>query len=383
MPIFYFSFESMTNLKLHPNFAEAVLALLVILSAFAVWLPFLLNLNSIAGIQLEETGRQVLDRYLDGPLFVVVSKTFYSPESGLYPLFDLPAEYFASHFPLYPLLIRLFSFMGSFNSMLLITVLTSIGAVLAFYFLLRDFNLSKKPFLLAVFFIFFPFRWLLYHSVGANEALFVFLSLSSFYFFRKRDFAKAGVVGALATLSRPMGILLFPAFVVHLYFKNRAVLNSLVWTPVLLIPLSLCLLVLFFTTNFSVFAPFISVNTFYFQGFLSGVTAYAGTVGGEFVALLLLFYSLGTLRLFERKHYDFFAYSLLYLLPFLFFSHNDISRYLIPIAPFALFIGFSELWESRYAKYALPLAALAGIFYAWTALPTNLISKSIYLSIFS
>ncbi|OGZ49721.1 MAG: hypothetical protein A3C84_00890 [Candidatus Ryanbacteria bacterium RIFCSPHIGHO2_02_FULL_48_12] len=369
--------------KINFRSPEVILTVLVVFSTLAVWLPFLLNLDSIAGVQLKETGRQVLDRYLDGPLFVVVSKTFYSSESDLYSYFDLPPEYFTSHFPLYPLLIRLFSFAGFFNSMLLVTLLSSIGAVLAFYFLLKDFNLSKKPFLLAVFFVFFPFRWLLYHSVGANEALFVFLSLSSFHSFRKQAFARAGIFGALATLTRPVGILLFPAFLVHLYFKNRSFLKSKAWTPFLLIPLSLCLLVLFFATKFSVFAPFVSVNAFYFQGFLSGVTAYNGAVGGEFVAVLLLLYSLGTLRLLEQKHYDFFAYSVLYLLPLLFLSHNDFSRYLLPIAPFALFIGFNEIWVSKYAKYVLPLIVLAGLFYAWTTLPTNLVSESTYRSIFS
>ena len=369
--------------KLAVRSPEVILVLLTILSTLAVWLPFLLNLNSIAGIELKETGRQVLDRYLDGPLFVVVSKTLYFPASDLYAYFNLPPEYFTSHFPLYPLLIRLFSFIGFFNSMLLITILSAIGAVLAFYFLLKEFNLSKKPFLLAAFFVFFPFRWLVYHSVGANEALFVFLSLSSFYFFRKQDFTKAGIFGALAVLTRPVGILLFPAFLAHLYFKRSPFLNSKTVAKLLLIPAALGLLTLFFAISFSPFAPFVFVNAFYLQGFLSGISAYNGAVGGEFVALLLALYSLGTLRLLEQKHYDFFAYAILYLLPFLFLSHNDFSRYLVPIAPFAIFIGFREIWESKYAKYALPLVVLAGLFYAWTTLPTNLISETVYSSIFS
>ncbi len=369
--------------RLEVRSPEVILVLLTISSILAVWLPFLLNSNSIAGIELQETGRQVLDRYLDGPLFVVVSKTLYAPESGLYGLFNLPPEYFTSHFPLYPMLIRLFSVIGFFNSMLLVTILSSIGAVLAFYFLLKEFNLSKKPFLLAVFFIFFPFRWLVYHSIGANEAPFVFFSLASFYFFRKQDFAKAGIVGALAVLTRPVGILLFPAFIAHLYFKRSPFLNSKVVAKLLLIPAALGALVLFFAISFSPFTPFIFINAFYLQGFLSGISAYNGAVGGEFVALLLVLYTLGALRLLEQKHYDFFVYSALYLLPFLFLSHNDFSRYLVPIAPFAVFIGFREIWENKYAKYALPLVVLAGLFYAWTTLPTNLISKTIYASIFS
>src|SRR3989344_6406518 len=369
--------------KLAVRSPEVILVLLTILSTLAVWLPFLLILNSIAGIELKETGRQVLDRYLDGPLFVVVSKTLYFPASDLYAYFNLPPESSTSHFPLYPLLIRLFSFIGFFNSMLLVTILSSIGAVLAFYFLLKEFNLSKKPFLLAVFFVFFPFRWLVYHSVGANEALFVFLSLSSFYFFRKQDFTKAGIFGALAVLTRPVGILLFPAFLAHLYFKRSPFLNSKTVAKLLLIPAALGLLTLFFAISFSPFAPFVFVNAFYLQGFLSGITAYDGAVGGEFVALLMVIYGMGALRLLAQKHYEYFVYSGLLILPVLFLSHNDISRYLIPIAPFCLFLGFKEIWENKYAAYALPIIILVGLIYAWTTIPHNLVSNAAYLGLLS
>src|SRR3990167_6864557 len=87
--------------KINFRSPEVILTVLVVFSTLAVWLPFLLNLDSIAGVQLKETGRQVLDRYLYGPLFVVVSKTFYSSESDLYSYFDLPPEYFTIHFPFY------------------------------------------------------------------------------------------------------------------------------------------------------------------------------------------------------------------------------------------------------------------------------------------
>ena len=358
------------------------LVILTVFSTIAVWLPFFLGWNSILGVQLPETGSDVISRYLDGPLYVVVSKTFYAPASGLYDLLNLPSAYFASHFPLYPLFIWAFSFIGAFNSMLLITLLSSIGAVLAFYFLLKDFKLSQKPFLLAAFFVFFPFRWLLYHSVGASEPLFVFLSLAAFYFFRKDDFSKAGVLGALATLTRPAGIALFLAFYAALYLRKRP-LNSNKTLPLWLIPASLVAMVAFFAVRFSIFAPFLTVNSFYLQGFLSGITAYDGAVGGEFVALLMVIYGMGALRLLAQKHYEYFVYSGLLILPVLFLSHNDISRYLIPIAPFCLFLGFKEIWENKYAAYALPIIILVGLIYAWTTIPHNLVSNAAYLGLLS
>ncbi len=363
------------------NLEAPVLVIITVLSTLSVWLPFFLNQQSILGVQLSETGSSVISRYLDGPLYVVVSKTLYALESQLYDLLNLPAAYFSSHFPLYPLLILAFSFIGFFNSMLFVTLLSSIGASLAFYFLLKDLKLSKKPFLLTVFFVFFPFRWLLYHSIGASEALFVFLSLASFYFFRKQDLTKAGAVGTLAVLTRPVGILLFPAFFAQIYFKRQSFTKLKNSWALLLIPLSLALLIAFFAVRFSIVAPFAVVNAFYFQGFLSGIIAYNGAVGGEFVAFLLLIYAIGALRLLEQKHYDFFAYSLLFILPALFLSHNDLSRNLIPIAPFCLFLGFKEVWESKYSAYALPLVVLAGLLYAWSTIPHNLISNAAYFGL--
>ena len=64
-----------------------VLVAVSLLSSLLLYLPFALNVDAVLGVKLPVTGMQVLQRYYDGPLYVVVSKTFYAPTSPLYSLF--------------------------------------------------------------------------------------------------------------------------------------------------------------------------------------------------------------------------------------------------------------------------------------------------------
>jgi len=41
----------------------------------------------------------VIERYYDGPLYAVVSKTFYTPNANIYGALGLPAAYYAAHLP--------------------------------------------------------------------------------------------------------------------------------------------------------------------------------------------------------------------------------------------------------------------------------------------
>ena len=70
-----------------------------VISPLLLYLPFALNIDAVLGVKLLVTGIQVLERYLDGPLYVVVSKTFSTPASPLYSAYFLPASYFAAQLP--------------------------------------------------------------------------------------------------------------------------------------------------------------------------------------------------------------------------------------------------------------------------------------------
>lgn len=62
--------------------------------------------------------------------------------------------------------------------------------------------------------------------------------------------------------------------------------------------------------------------------------------------------------------------------PMLFLAHNDLSRYLLPAAPFALLLAFDDVLAPtlRRKSFWIAVALLIGAsyVYAWAVLPQNL-----------
>ena len=82
--------------------------LLSLVPTLLIWIPFVVKLKSFWGIPLPQDGMAVVVANYDGPLFLVVAKTLYNLEQiALNYSFPLPLEYYAAHFPLFPLLIYL------------------------------------------------------------------------------------------------------------------------------------------------------------------------------------------------------------------------------------------------------------------------------------
>ncbi len=85
---------------------------------------------------------QLLYQSWDGPAYVVVAKSFYNPI-----LIDaantvrLPTYYFANHFPLYPVFIKLLSFIGYWRSALVISQVFALLFTIAIYNLFKKFSI--------------------------------------------------------------------------------------------------------------------------------------------------------------------------------------------------------------------------------------------------
>ena len=103
-----------------------------LLPTFFIWLPFFLRLKSVWGIPLPQDGMATIVANYDGPLFILVAKTLYNPDLVGSFGFNLPAEYYAAHFPLFPLLIRLIGTLIGFPYAML--AVTSVSSILAIYF---------------------------------------------------------------------------------------------------------------------------------------------------------------------------------------------------------------------------------------------------------
>ncbi|HEY3422478.1 MAG TPA: hypothetical protein VGK13_04905 [Methanocellaceae archaeon] len=315
-----------------------------------------------------------ISRYLDGPLYIYVAKTLYVVPAQT--PFNLPGYYFACHLALFPLLIRLFSSIGYEQAMIFIVIVSSTLAVLIFYMLVKEFKYSVDPFWLSVVFIFFPSRWLLYHSIGASEPLFVMLVLASIYCLKKDWAFAACLLAGLATITKIFGLLLFVSYVALFIYKKQY--RSLPYA--LFIPAFLGMNFLIYQFTYGDFFAYFRWNGSFlcivpFMDFFSPALKGQTDLAELFMAIYVV-YLLGVLRL--RRHLELFAVALPFALFMAFVWHPDISRYMLPIAPLALLIGFDDIMCRKEFKWIFPLVILFGYIYCWGIIPTNLMTQAQY-----
>lgn len=365
--------------------ATATLAITLI-----IWLPHILSLRSFWGLNFSD-GFSTIYRNFDGLEYIIIAKTFYQPELIASLPTTLPANYFASHFPGYALLIALFApFLGFLKSMLFTSVVSTILAVSAFYLLISKLKLSSHPLLLSFIFLILPARWLIVHSVGSSEPLFIFLIITTLYFFIRfeqtghlTDIALAGLFGFLAQITRPPGILLFIALSVYLIWKiikyrtqSRSIIRIIgIYLPLLLIPSGLLLIFTWFQFSYQdFFAYFHSGDNIHlifppFQVF-NKEQFWVGDIWLEDIIYIFILGFLGGAILWRRKLYPMAFFVLTYLTASTLIAHRDLSRYLLPISPFIL-IAFEKVLTSREFKIILPIILLAIYLYAQNFILAN------------
>ena len=367
------------------------IALFALIINLLVWLPHILSLQNLWGLSFKE-GFSTIYRNFDGLEYVIIAQTWYQgsllsalPQSA-------PASYFASHFPGYSILISLFApMLGFLKSMLFVSLIFTIASTFAFYFLIKDFKLTKQPVFLSLLFLILPARWLIVHSVGSAEPVFIFFVIMSLYFFLKYERGEffhlhlkeslqkksylflAGIFGLLAQLTRPPGILLFFALAIYLIFKKSK--NFLNYYPLLLIPLGL--LGVFALYNFTYgdfFAYFHSGDNIHLTlppfSVFNKNQFWVGDIWLEDIIYLFILGFLGAVYLFKQKLYPLAFFVLTYLIASILVVHRDISRYILPVFPFIL-IAFEKVLTSREFKIVLAIVAIGIYFYAQNFILSN------------
>jgi Gpi18-like mannosyltransferase len=255
-------------------------------------------------------------------------------------------------FPLYPLLIRVLSF-GIFNKLvvgLAISLASLCVALLLFYKLIsldEKRIIARKSILLL---LCFPTSF--YFGAVYTESLFFLLVIACFYFARKGKWWLAGILGALASANRLVGVFLIPALLVEYWLQNRKIISwQLFWC---VLPVSGLLLYMTYLANqfgdpllfyhvqnsfgasrssdklvllYQVFYRYIKMfltvsvkNPIYFimiQEFISGLIGMVGL-------------SLGWFRI--RRSYVVFGL-FAFILPTLTGTLSSMTRYLLPIFP--------------------------------------------------
>lgn len=326
-------------------------------------------------------------KHYDGPLYVIVAKTFYDSEKirNLKLETNLNEKYFAAHLPGYPILIRLVKEVGGWGkleylkSMIVSSLLSTVFLVMFFYFLLKKFNLTKNPLILSIIFLFLP-RFLVVRSVGAPESLFILLIFLSLYFFEKERFWLAGLFGGLATITKTPGILLF--FGYSLVFVERLIKEKKInwyWLGVLLIPLSLISLFAFYWKQYGDLLAYFNsgdnIHLVYPFSVFNFQKSWVGTAWLEDVIFYFFLYGLAVINLKNTKYRSFFYFSLIFFLAIVFVEHRDINRYALPLWPMAI-ISFERFFTSKKFLIIFLILLPAIFFYAISFLQYNIMPIS-------
>lgn len=184
------------------------------------------------------------------------------------------AQYTQAFFPLYPLLVHIFTYLNIFMdknftldtrifvdpsyffSALLLSNVFFLLALVFFYKLIRiDFN-QKVALGSVILLLSFPTSF--YFGSIYTESLFFTLSLGAFYSMRKNNFLIAGIFTAFAGATRIFGLFLIPALLTEIYLKIKAremKLNSREFIKaiggVLIAPFGVLLYMLYLRLNFN------------------------------------------------------------------------------------------------------------------------------------
>lgn len=347
----------------------SIIAFFSLVPTIILWLPFIFSLENFWGIPLPKSGMATIVANYDGPLYMVVAKTLYNKDAILSNFsFPLPTEYYAAHFPLFPLLIKLSSYvLGLPYGMLFVTLFFAFTSLLFFYKIAEELLGKQKALWLTFVSSVFPARWLVVRSVGSAETLFLTGVLGSIYYFNRKNYLLAGIFGAIATFTKSPGILLFVSFLIALIFpaikdfahstldKIIKNLNLLKTLPLLLIPLALVGVFYVYSLTYSDFFAYFksgdNIHLFFppFQIF-NYSAPWVGTFWLEEIVVVYLLLGYGVIRLFKKELYNMAIFSAVFLLSLIFVSHRDLIRYALPMVPFVL-ISYSDVLTKKEFKY--------------------------------
>jgi hypothetical protein len=327
----------------------------------------------------KESNLDLVYKNWDGPSYIIVAKSLYDPQVAYQNNFinsgDIRPDWswLPAHFPLYPLAIRAFSFLGYFQAMLLVSVGFGLLCYLAFYNLVVTLKISKNPLLLTLPFLFLSPRWFIVSHTGSSESMFLFFIIVFLTYLAKKQHAKAAIFIALAQLTRPQAAFfgLGMAIVALIELVQTKNLKQIVLTyyPYLSIPLAVLGIFTFYkiqTGDFWAFFSAISLTknlqSIPFRTF-SFPASNIETFWQEVNAYDYVIFCGAALLMFKKKLWRYGVLATTYFIPLIFLQHSDISRYAIPMLPFA-FIAYSEIIEKKEFTWATFLMSPAIMLYA-------------------
>jgi len=136
-------------------------------------------------------------------------------------------------FPLYPFLIKVFTFVLQ-NNLLSALIVSNVAYIFAVFYLyklvLLDFE-KEDALRSIIYFSIFPTAYFLHAAY--TESLFLALTIACFYYARNKRWAVAGILGMLTTMTRITGIILLPVLLFeYLYqrqYKKEKIGKDILW----------------------------------------------------------------------------------------------------------------------------------------------------------
>ncbi len=271
-------------------------------------------------------------------------------------------------FPLYPLLIRLFTFLvkDSLLSSLMISNLASVLTVFFFYELVSIDYMNDIGIRTIFYFSIFPTAYFL--TAAYTESLFLFLTIASFYYARKDRWFLAGILGGLSSATRITGIVLFPALIAEYFFQKRKQKQMKIKEIILLllVPLGFIIYLIINYMTFGDLFAFIAIQkqhwfkefSFPWVGFMNtlGSISWKDPVGRIMTSYAeILFAIIGLLTVIAGFIYLRISYNVYSLLTWLLITSTgywlSIPRYTITIFP--LFILLSLAGQHKKIDYLI------------------------------
>ena len=323
---------------------------------------------------------QLLYQSWDGPLYVVVARSFYDPKlTELVNTVGLPNNYFANCFPLYPLFIKLFSFTGYWRASILVTQLFTLAFVIAIYNFIKKVYPKEKLNWIALPLIFFPARWFSITHIGSSEPLFLLLVTISLISLSKKAYFQSAVFLALAQITRHAAIWFFMGIAGYLLFawlsKKLTFKKAFrIGAPYLLVPLALICVNLFFYSRYQDTSIWFAnvQKASYFQLIPYHIFSLnSGVIWRESLVFDYLLYLGGVLILFKEKKYIFAFLLLFNVLPLIFLVQEDLSRIALSGLPL-LYLAYHKIIANKTFQLALLLLVPAIYLYSFQFLNYNI-----------
>jgi len=274
-------------------------------------------------------------------------------------------------YPLYPLLIRIFGFLGYWNAAFLISNAASLLAVAVLYFLIRE-ELSKaQAYRTFAYMMLFPTAY--FFTAMYTESLFLLLSAASFYFAKREKWLSAGAAGFLLALTRPQGmIILFPLAYMCLKSRRPVVDIAYAFLPLLSAIFLLAyhyaatgdpLIQMSTQEDFKRSLSFPWVPVFNSIGLLVQTPGLAGKFYHLFNLFTLAFFSAFLIKSYKMIGKEYFIYYLISLMVPLFTQRLEaITRFYLVVFPAFMAMSILPMWVRPRRILLLPFPSFCGAY---------------------